>query len=771
MRLHSFFFALLSFFTLQITFAQTGDVRGVLTDKASGEPINYATVYLEGTSYGSITNLDGFYSINRIPEGEYTLMATFVGYDTTRVDIVIQDGSVLNQPLVIREGIQLDAVEVSRERDEKVNQVKASSIEISAKQINKIPTIGGEPDLAQYLQVLPGVVFTGDQGGQLYIRGGSLIQTKVLLDGIRVYNPFHSIGLFSVFETSLIKNVEVLTGGFGAEYGGAISAIIDIKTRDGNKKKVSGRVGANTFLAKAMVEGPIVKLKEESEFSASYMLAAKTSYLDASSKLLYGYVTDLTNNEGLADSDDVLPYTFTDIYGKVSLAAENGTKLNFSGYRYDDQANFMGASLFDWTNWGVGGTFVLVPRQSKIIMDGHFGYSQYDLSLSETTIENDVKPRTSSIGGFDFGVNFSYFLPKGLIKYGIEVAGFSTTFNFFNPLGIKIDEDQNTTELAFFFNYRGNFGKLVIEPSIRFNYYASLSAARLEPRIGGKYNATDFLRFKFAGGLYSQNFISTKSDRDVVNLFTGFLSAPEGSLRTIDGEKARNNIQTALHGIAGVEVDLTRRLSLNTEVYYKGFTQLININREKLFPTDPNYIIEEGQAYGIDFLLKYDYKNWFIWGVYSLAYVERNDGNQTYAPHFDRRHNLNFLASYNFGRNLDWEVSARWNLGSGFPFTQTQGFFEQLSFLGGIDVNILEQNGDLGIIYADELNGGRLPTYHRFDLSIKKIWALGADAKLEATASVTNVYNRENIFYVNRVTLDKLNQLPVLPSMGVTFSF
>ena len=91
--------------------------------------------------------------------------------------------------------------------------------------MDKIPSVGGEPDLAQYLQVLPGVIFTGDQGGQLYIRGGAPIQNKVLLDGMIIYNPFHSIGLFSVFDTDIIKQVEVLTGGFGANYGGRISSI------------------------------------------------------------------------------------------------------------------------------------------------------------------------------------------------------------------------------------------------------------------------------------------------------------------------------------------------------------------------------------------------------------------------------------------------------------------------------------------------------------------------------------------------------------------
>jgi hypothetical protein len=154
--------------------------------------------------------------------------------------------------------------------------------------INKLPSVG-EPDLAQYLQVLPGVVFTGDQGGQLYIRGGLPIQNKVLLDGMVIYNPFHSIGLFSVFDNDIMRNADVYSAGFGAEYGGRTSSIMDITTRDGNKKHLSGKVSASTFGAKLTLEGPLKKLKEDGKGSSSFLLSGKTSYLPQTSKTLYPY--------------------------------------------------------------------------------------------------------------------------------------------------------------------------------------------------------------------------------------------------------------------------------------------------------------------------------------------------------------------------------------------------------------------------------------------------------------------------------------------------
>ena len=137
---------------------------------------------------------------------------------------------------------------------------------------------------------------------------------------------------------------------------------------------------------------------------------------------------------------------------------------------------------------------------------------------------------------------------------------------------------------------------------------------------------------------------------------------------------------------------------------------------------------------------------------------------------------MNIVASYKFGKKESWKIDTRWNLGSGFPFTQTQGFYENMSFQDGISTDYTHVNtplppeGKLGVIYA-KLNEGRLPYYHRLDLSISKKIELTKTAKLNITASLTNVYNRENIFYFNRIKYERVNQLPVMPSIGLNLSF
>lgn len=265
--------------------AQDANIRGFVYESKSGEPIIFSNVYLEGTNHGASTDVNGYFSITRLPAGRYTLLITYLGYDTIREEIQVKKGDVLNRKFLMKESaISLGTVNITAERIEAVSETKTSVINLTPKTLKKLPSIGGQADLAQYLQVLPGVIFTGDQGGQLYIRGGAPIQNKVLLDGMVVYNPFHSIGLFSVFETDLIRNAEVFTGGFSADYGGRISSVMDITTRDGNKNNLAGKIGASTFGSRLLLEGMLVKARDQNSGSSSFIFSAKNSYLEQSSK-------------------------------------------------------------------------------------------------------------------------------------------------------------------------------------------------------------------------------------------------------------------------------------------------------------------------------------------------------------------------------------------------------------------------------------------------------------------------------------------------------
>ncbi|MCF0201366.1 MAG: TonB-dependent receptor, partial [Bacteroidales bacterium] len=514
----------------------------------------------------------------------------------------------------------------------------------------------------------------------------------------------------------------------------------------------------------------------------TFVLSAKASYLEQTSKALYKYA-----------NADGLPFNYQDIYGKLSLNAPNGSKVNLFGFSFNDQVNnYKALSNFGWNSFGVGTNFLIIPGKAPVMVEGNIAYSSYKSFMDET----DSKPRNSSINGFNMGFDFSYFLGKNTLKYGIEVLGHTTEYLTYSTYGNKkIYDKDNSTEIGAYVKYKATFGRLLFEPSFRLQWYASVTKGGLspEPRLALKYNATDWLRIKAAAGMYSQNFVAATSDRDVVNLFYGFLSSIDNLPSTYNGVPIKSYLQKAKHAVLGAEFDVTDNITMNLEGYIKDFNQLTNINRNKLYDEGDqvdignqdvtelltkDFIMEKGKAYGCDLSFKFEDKHWYIWAVYALGFVNRDyekvNGQEvqlvTYQPHFDRRHNINVIVTYTAGDKRQWEFSGRWNYGSGFPFTQVQGFYEYFSFQDGINFDYTTTNGEMGVVYAD-LNQGRLPSYHRFDIDIKRKFFFSEHVNLEADLSVTNVYNRKNIFYVNLITSEVVNQLPILPTLGLTLSF
>lgn len=763
------------------TFAQKATIKGFVYDKETGEPMIYTVVALQGTKIGVQTDLNGYFSLAQLEPGKYTVFTTLTGYDTAMLDVILPDGQIENIKLFISpRATTLEDVEVSARKKDKTTKVGVGVTAISPTEINKLPSVGGEPDLAQFLQVLPGVVFTGDQGGQLYIRGGSPTQTGILLDGVTIYNPFHTIGLFSIFETDAIRSAEVTSSGFGAEYGNRTSAIVDVRTKDGNKNNLSGKVSFSPIMAHAMLEGPLMKPKEAGSSSISFLLSAKHSYLEGVSKSLYGGLNESIKNNGL-------PFTFTDLYGKVSFGLDNGSKLNVFGFSFNDQAKIINPQSYvqeaglKWNANGAGATFILSPAGSSALINGKFAYSNYDIELNEASggLGNN---RKSSIAGFEAAIDFTYYL-KGYsqLKYGLEVNGLNTTLDYTNQFSNRFDLKRNNTTAALFINFRKNFGdKFVLDPSLRLQYYASLSTFSPEPRLGMKYNVTPNIRLKAAAGLYSQNIISTKSDKDIVNFFTGFLLSPDENVFNTNDEQLKSNVQRASHLAGGLEVDI-QDVEINIEPWYKKFTDYTELNRYRNpnNTTSPsansNFIAGDGEATGIDFSLKYNYSRIYLWSVFSyqkiLFTTKDNENNvQTYPPPFDRRFNMNLFGSYTAGKKRLWDLSARYNLGSPFPFTQTQAFFENPD-LSTVNSNVTGSNGNLSVLYAESINGGRLSWYHRVDVSVKRRFVITKKSNIDAIFSVSNVANRNNIFYVDRITNAKVYQLPLFPSLSVGWSF
>jgi hypothetical protein len=775
-----FLFGLFACFSF--TFGQDHILRGFIYDTENGEPIPFEKVTLIPTVKsigitGAITDVNGFFSIPKLAIGTYLLRVEDLNYKNyeREINITKKDGITdIRIDMITPDAKESFDVVISAETKAKTTEVLISQIKLDKKGIERVPSVGAENDITAAFSVTPGVVTTGDQGGQLYVRGGTPIQNKVLLDGMTIYNPFHSIGFFSIFETELVKNVDIYTGGFDSKYGGRISSVMDISYRDGNKKEFGGKVSTSPFMAKLVLEGPIYTAKKAGDGAGSYVFSAKHSLLDYTAKSLYRNV-----NEG-----NGLPFNFTDLYGKITLASGQGSKFSFFGFNNNDNVAYTDIADLNFKQSGGGMNFVLVPSGSPIFIKGHLNGSRYETNFNEI----GAKPRTSSIGGFDLGFDFTYFLKKeSQVEYGINLNGFNTDFITYNEAASKIQIQNFTTEIGSYINVKKVTNRFVFQPGIRVQAYPSLGTISVEPRFGMKYNATEKFRLKFSGGRYTQNFTSASSDRDVVNLFNGLLSAPTNVQETFITQNGKeknpvNGLQISYHAILGTELDLSKNLTVNIEGYFKYFPQLSNINVNKLYDDvsefsavddvyKKDFLIESGKSYGIDLLVKYSKDRLFLWGVYSLGKSTRWDGFIEYFPVFDRRHNLNIVGSYAFGKKKNIELNIRWNLGSGLPFTPTNGYYQPENFNNGATTNITTSNSNNIGILLGAFNSQRLPYYHRLDITVKKQHTFENKTELEITVGVTNSYNRNNIFYVNRVTNKTIYQFPLLPSMGVSYRF
>lgn len=765
---------LIVFATASLYATAQNTIRGAVYDAENGEAVPFANVMLDSTARGAVTDLNGFFVITKVPDGSYTFRVRNVGYQDHTERLSLRGGvsKRLNVQLQQSSTMLEDVVVTSSRVEERQQHTQVSVEKISATQIQQMPSIGGQSDLAQYMQVLPGVTSTGDQGGQLYIRGGSMIQNLCMLDGMIVYNPFHSIGLYSIFETDVIFNADIYTGGFGAEYGGRLSSVMDIKTRDGNKKRHSGKLGLNTFGANLILEGPLKKEKADNPSSITYLLTAKSSYLSKSSTTLYPYV------------EGGLPFDFEDLYGKVTLANGTGSKLSLFGFQFDDRVNdYQSIADFNWKNYGAGANFVVITGTSSSL-DGSMAYSDYKITLDD----GSGKDKSSKISGFNVQLGVTNFYPSGKLRFGLSMEGYQTKYSFVNRYNVNRKQDENTTQMSVYATYHIDHGKWLLDPGVRLVYYASLSEFSPEPRLSAKYSISDKLRLKFAGGLYSQILLDARSDDDIVNLFNGFLTG-SGNLNapsTIQGKALDGVVQRAQHMVLGVEYDFINHLTLNGELYLKNFSQLLNMNSHQyydrtdpvylqngIFQKDPyfytDYIIEKGTATGFDFSVCYDVERLYLWLTYSVGWVRRTDEVETYTPHYDRRHTVNMLATYYLGKEKEWELSGRFSFGSGYPFTQTTGVYEDI-VMGGIADDYWRGNGNVGVIYGDRY-GGRLPTYHRLDVGAKRRFSFGKRSVLELSLGATNLYNRQNIFYFNRLTHERVDQLPFIWSFGVNLKF
>ncbi len=744
-----------------------GELKGYVYEQETGFVIPLATVALLETTLGSVTNEYGFYLVRKIPVGKYTMVVRCVGYEEARFTINISSEQPESQVVKLaKKSFELEAATITAGRKRWERMTPVGTQRLTVESMKNTPSLGVQSDLAQVLQTLPGVIFTGDRGGQLFVRGGAPIHNKVIMDGMTIINPFHSIGFISVFDTEILQSVDVYSAAYGAQYGGRVSSIMDIRTRPGNRTSFRGTASQSNIGYGLLLEGPLKKMTDSTNGSISYILSTKGSILRSSAPVLYPWLDSLG-----------LPYRYNDFYGKVSFMEKNGNQFDVFGLHYSDAVIYKSAIRSQWNTTGGGFGFIISPAQSNTLFINRLALSRYAAQYGDPS----SSPKSTIYDNLDMSIKGIHILDRFELTWAAEFTTVHTMYSYTRFDEMHIRDDMYTSDGIVLFQTKILWPKWILEPGLHLRIYSAIFTLYPEPRIKARYNISKNLSLNLAAGLYSQNLSSTSSEQDVVSVFQGFYTGIDAVEKYYRGLRIYKPTQQAWHAVAGLSWFDQKNLKLSAEIYVKDFYRLINYNQHQVYrylgfdPDFPEYlsapyIYETGWAYGIDFLLDYNVANYSVWLAYSFAYVTRQDEFAAYVPHFDRRHNLNLLGSYRFGKNRSWIARARWQFGSGFPFTQSAGFYEEFKSEDGTFWIDPWSEGDLAILYGP-INEGRLPAYHRLDLSVNRAWKFPSGQQIELGASILNVYNRKNVFYFDRISQTRVNQLPIMPSLGIVFKF
>lgn len=742
---------------------QTAIVKGFVYDDGNGEPIPHVAILLKGTGMGISTDENGFFSFKNVRPGRYMLEARSLAYFQMQELVEAKAGEATQIVFrLTRQVVNIEQATVTA-RQEMYKERNVSSVHrLTSATIDRIPSFMAKPDLAEYLQVIPGVITTGDKGGQLYFRGGTPVQNLTLLDGMTIINPFHSIGFVSVFDTDILQTVDVYTSGFGASYGGRVSSVMDIKTRAGNRNNYSGKVSVSTFGYGVLFEGPLRKLADKDPSSSSLLISQKRSFIDASQPILAPYLDSIG-----------IPFSYNDLFAKYTIRNDEGDQFDLSAFHFRDRANYSGVMQSSWQNTGVRAKYTYSPRLSSSLWESQMAISEYNGLLQE----EDFTPRETRYGSVDIHLVNSHFSEVFDWKAGFGFTSYATSHEFLGLDSLMKRDRLYTMDADLFLDTKIKLERWLIEPGLHFRLYTNYFNFLLEPRLRARYLLNEFFTLNFSGGLYSQELISTMSDEDVIKTFQGFRIGVSNVQNYFFGEWESNRIQRAWHLSSGIQWIPNAYFRMTTELYVKDFFRLLNYNRNKIYP-DRNpftqkeqyyrkdYLFEQGWAYGLDLLMDYNKDPFSFWMAYSFGFVSREDEQIRYNPHFDRRHNLNVLGGLQFGKDKKYDLKIRWNIGSGFPFTQTNGIFENLTLMGQSLRQDVMANGSVGVWYG-ELNGGRLPWYHRLDISVHREWKFKNGRGLKVSAGVINAYNRANVFYFDRTEYERVNQYPIMPGFGM----
>ncbi|MBF8294925.1 MAG: TonB-linked outer rane protein, SusC/RagA family, partial [Bacteroidetes bacterium] len=451
--------------------AQTTDVYGVVTDSLTKQRIPFTNISVVGTMRGAAANNLGFYFIPKLPPGTYELTASSIGYIKAARTVVIREGKSVELNFELAPvPIQSEEVLVTAPRKRLEIETKTTSVHVLDRQDLKLVPVAGQQDLLQSLKILPGIVSTSDVSSRFYVRGGAGDQNMFMFDGIRIYYPFHALGIYSVFSPEVVDNVEVYTGAFPPGFGGKLSSVVNITARDGRADRIASRANVNFLSSEFEVEGPAIS-------KSSFVINARKSI----SSRTFG---DIVGQD--------VPLSFYDATAKLSTQPGGVQKFDITFLASGDILSSRNPTEPDYS-WRTNG-FALSGSglpSARMFVNWLVYVSSYTASRSES-VSGNVTAASTSVKEQGLRANATIYTgPQDLYYFGFDFSFPTLGYSFVNRLGVSQNIPSSLLEVSSWARYSTAIGPLTIDGGLHIEIGSLFDGGdalrEIQPRVNASY--------------------------------------------------------------------------------------------------------------------------------------------------------------------------------------------------------------------------------------------------------------------------------------------
>ena len=723
-------------------------LSGYVREHKTLEALPGATIYISSLQKGTSTNDYGFFSIE-VEEGNYNILFSYLGYSHKSTEFAVFKDERLSIALIPNSEHLKDIIITSSTTQKPSRTNQMSSLKIIGSQVETTPVLLGEKDLLKTIQLLPGVQSGAEGSSQIYVRGGAPDQNLTIIDEATVYNSNHLFGFLSVYNVDALKSTTLYKGAFPASYGGRLSSVLKITTKDGNKDALSGRINLGLLTSSFLLEGPIVK--------------GKTSFLVTGRRSLPDLIAKPFQNE----KDNTIGYYFYDMNLKLHHILDKKNNFYISTYfgkdAFSSRRNNSNNAIVEGLNWG---NFTATARwnhqfNSKLFSNTSLIYSNYNLEASFRELFKTRASTFTAFSGVD-DVSLKYTINYIPNSHHNIMAGLHNTFHHFVPerknltqldASLEMTEQRmNSQESAFFLEDNMTFSKrLKSIIGVRLNHFETkqFDDFTIEPRLSLAYS-------------FLSNY-TIKASCMRMNQFVHLLTNTGAGLPTDLWVSATKNVkpqranQYAIglakdFGLSGyaLEAEVYSKTMYNIIAYKDGasFIDIDNLDTGRTVNWEDNITSGKGWAYGAEVLLRKQKGALQGWMGYTLSWSQRQfddlNAGQVFFSKYDQRHNLALVGTYKPSKKITWSASWIYRSGTNFTVPELEGLSPTNTFPISSGVNFFETTTSP---FATQRNNLRGEATHRLNAGIQINTQLKHGQTRTWGFSIYNIYARKNPLY------------------------